>query len=582
MIREKIKSIINKEWKLSFFEKISGIVEKFSATEKVVFFFLAVILVTSGLTLLNKVNKEFQIEVPDYGGSITEGVIGSPRFVSPLLSSSDVDRDLTSLVYSGLLRADSRGELILDLAESYDISEDGLVYTVKLKDDVYFHDGVKVTVDDIIYTIERAQDPELKSPREANWMGVKAQKIDGRTISFILKQAYSPFIQNLTLGILPKHIWRTALANEFPFSQFNLNAIGSGPYMIDQISYTDSGIPNQFHLKSFKKYSLGRPFINKIIIRSYINEKDLISAWKNGDVDSFSGISPNELPVLSINPKQIVLAQLSRVFGVFFNQSSAQVLLNKEVREALEMATDKQSIVEDILGGYGSVLEGPVPEESGNNNSVKLSAEERLGKAREILTKKGWKQNDDGIFEKKDKKNTTTLSFSISTADVPELKEMAMILQKQWTDLGASVDVKIFDISDLNQNIIKPRKYDSILFGEIIGRDFDLYPFWHSSGRLSPGLNIALYTNLKADKLMENIRRTTNKESQKGYFDSLIKEIKNDVPAVFTYSPYFIYIVPEKIKNLNLGMLTNPSERFNDVHKWYIETNNVWKIFNRD
>ncbi|OHA93661.1 MAG: hypothetical protein A2W58_02350 [Candidatus Zambryskibacteria bacterium RIFCSPHIGHO2_02_38_10.5] len=145
--------------------------------------------------------------------------------------------------------------------------------------------------------------------------------------------------------------------------------------------------------------------------------------------------------------------------------------------------------------------------------------------------------------------------------------------------MGADVEVKIFEIGDLNQNIIRPRKYDALLFGEIVGRDLDLYPFWHSSQRVDPGLNIALYTNIKANKLLENIRKETDETLQKKYFDAFKKEIKNDVPAVFTYSPYFIYLIPKKIHNVTLGTLTTPSERFSNIFEWYIETNHVWKIF---
>jgi len=117
------------------------------------------------------------------------------------------------------------------------------------------------------------------------------------------------------------------------------------------------------------------------------------------------------------------------------------------------------------------------------------------------------------------------------------------------------------------------------LFGEIVGRDLDLYPFWHSSQRNTPGLNIALYTNIKVDKLLDSIRKTTDPEQQKSYLDDFNEEIQNDIPAVFTYSPYFVYIVPKKVHDVKLGTLTNPSERFSDIASWYIETNNVWKIF---
>jgi len=537
------------------------------------------IFVISGISLLYQVNKAFMVEVPDYGGTLTEGVVGSPRFINPLLATSDTDKDLTSLIYSGLLKVNSSGKLILDLAESYTISSDSLTYDFILKNDIFFQDGTKVTADDVVFTVERAQDPNLLSPRKANWDGVTVKKIAGNEISFTLKQSYSPFIQNTTLGILPKHIWSKATIEEFPFSQFNTKPVGSGEYRIDSITYTGSGLPSEYHLKAFNKYSLGQPYITSLIIKSYQNENDIINAYKNGDIESLHSISPKQLPNLEVRSDEVILSPLPRIFGVFFNQNVAPVLVYKEVRQALTAATDKQSLIDSVIGGFGQAIDGPVPKESiADKNSI-VPDPNRAEEAKAILVKAGWKQNSSGIFQKKDKKSTVTLAFSISTGDAPELKEAATLLQRQWKAIGADVTVKIFEVGDLNQNIIRPRKYDSLLFGEIVGKDLDLYPFWHSSQRNSPGLNIALYTNIKADKLLENIRKTTDQAEQKLYLDSFNKEIKSDIPAVFTYSPYFIYIVPNKVHNVNIGTPTTSSERFSDIGQWYIETNNVWKIF---
>ena len=434
-----------------------------------------------------------------------------------------------------------------------------------------------VTADDVIFTVEKAQDSELKSPREANWTGVKMHKIDNTTVSFTLNQAYSAFIQNTTLGILPKDIWSKASIEEFPFSQFNTKPVGTGPYKIDYITYTGSGLPSEYHLISFNKYALGQPYITKVVIKSYQNEKDLTQAYKDGDIESMHSVSPKELPELKTKNSEVILSPLPRIFGVFFNQNVAPVFVNKEVRQALNVAADKQEIIDGVLGGYGQPIDSPVP--LSTIADATTTNTDRIESARNILTKAGWKQNANGIFEKKDKTTTTTLSFSITTGNVPELKETAYLLQKQWQALGAQVEVKVFEIGDLNQNIIKPRKYDSLLFGEVVGRDMDLYPFWHSSQRNSPGLNIALYTNLKADKLLENIRSSSDPEDREGYFSSLKKEISADSPAVFTYSPYFIYLVPKKVQSVRIGNVTTGGERFADIGKWYIETNNVWKIF---
>ena len=180
--------LIKKSWRIPHSERIMRVINSFSLTEKVIFFLFVILFVGSGISLLYQVNKSFMVEVPDYGGTLTEGVVGSPRFINPLLATSDTDRDLSSLIYSGLLKIDSSGELTPDLAESYTISEDSLTYTFILKDKIYFHDGTKVTSDDIVFTIERAQDEVLKSPRKTNWDGVTISRISDKEISHEVKK----------------------------------------------------------------------------------------------------------------------------------------------------------------------------------------------------------------------------------------------------------------------------------------------------------------------------------------------------------------------------------------------------------
>ena len=361
MNKEKIKALSKKEWHIPYSAKINRVVKAFSLTEKTMFFFFALVFVVSGLSLLYQVNKLFLTTVPDYGGSLTEGIIGSPRFINPLLATSDIDKDLSALIYSGLLKQDASGSLVPDLAKSYTISDDGLTYTFTLKDNIYFQDGTKLTADDVVFTIQEAQDPNLKSPRETNWSGVTVTKIDDKTISFTLKQPYSPFIQNMTLGILPKHIWTEASAEEFPFSQFHIKPIGTGPYKIDSIVYTGSGLPSEYHLSSFNKYILGQAYITDLIIKSYQTDNDIINAYKSGDIDSVQSISPKELPNLKVQSDDVLLSPLPRVFGVFFNQNVAPVFVYKEVRQALDTATDRQEIVDNILCGYGQAIDSPVP-----------------------------------------------------------------------------------------------------------------------------------------------------------------------------------------------------------------------------
>ncbi|NDE68084.1 hypothetical protein EB052_00590, partial [bacterium] len=171
-----------------------------------------------------------------------------------------------------------------------------------------------------------------------------------------------------------------------------------------------------------------------------------------------------------------------------------------------------------------------------------------------------------------------SLQFSIATADAPELKQTAEFVRQEWRSIGVDVTVKVFESGDLTQDIIRQRKYDALLFGEVIGKDLDLYAFWHSSQRIAPGLNLSMYVNAKTDKLLEDARKTSDESirlSKYAEFESLVKA---DIPAIFLYSPNFIYIVPERLRGLSLNQVTTAWDRWNDVNEWYITTDSVWKF----
>ncbi|TAL49178.1 hypothetical protein EPN83_01400 [Patescibacteria group bacterium] len=579
---EILQKLLYKKFRLPGERAIERAVQSFSPAERLAFWTLSSIFVLSGIGLVLKTNGNFLVEVPERGGHLTEGIIGSPRFVNPVLALSDADRDLSFLVYSGLLRPTPDGELIPDLAERYEISEDGKTYTFFLKPNARFHDGQLVSADDIKFTIEKIQDPAVKSPKRGNWDGVVVEKVSEREIRFTLKQPYAPFLENMTVGILPSHIWKNVAADEFPFSQYNIEPVGSGSYRVASSRRNSAGIPNEYRLRASDRYTLGEPYIRTLTFKFFANESEAVKAYKSGGVESVAGVSPSLVSELSRSGAPVAVGDLPRIFGIFFNQNQAHLFTNKEVRLALDLALDKDKIVRDVLSGYGSVLEGPIPAALTGGSVGKLSEKEHSKEeARALLEKNGWKKGVDGIYEKKTKKENFSLAFSLATGDAPELKLAAKSIQEQWNDLGANVTVLVYETGDLNQDVIRPRRYDALFFGEVVGRDIDLYPFWHSSQRNDPGLNIALYVNSKADKLLETARTLSDREKRLETYAALEKEIGNDRPVVFVYSPQFLYLIPRNIKGITLGTLVTGSERFSAINRWYIETSKVWKIFTR-
>jgi len=573
---------------LGLFEEL---LKKFSPLERLALYALVVVLGGSVLFLLAGLNDAVSTEIPATGGTIIEGETAPARFVNPVLALSQPDQDITELVYSGLMRAQPDGTYIPDLAENYTVSPDGTTYTFTIRKNATFQDGTSLTSADILYTVSLAQNPDIKSPRRADWEGVQVSSPDPRTVVFTLPHAYAPFIENTTLGILPKHLWEKVDAASFAFSPLNTHPVGSGPYQVSKVQVDQTGAPTRYDLVPFSNFALGEAHIAHISFIFFAQDDDLNKAYASGEINAIAGPLPSDLASLLKKGGALASQALPRVFGVFLNQSKNPVLADASVRAALDAAMDKEGVVQSVLGGYGVAIDGPVPPgilgdsppaTPKEDPSVVLNASSTpqsfADAAKNILAKGGWKFDDAaGTWSK----NKTTLSIKLATADEPELDATAQAVAAAWRAAGVDVSVQIYPLSDFNNTVLRPRNYDAILFGEVVGRNADLFAFWHSSQRNDPGLNLALYTNAKADTLLSEARAETDKRKRDDLYAQFAALVEKDQPAVFLYAPEFLYIVPRELKGVEIGALTTPSERFLNAYEWYTDTEKVWSFFAR-
>jgi peptide/nickel transport system substrate-binding protein len=272
----------------------SRAISALSPKEQKFFWIISTFCAIASIILLLQVADHFMSEVPRYGGSFTEGTIGFPRHINPVIARTDTDKDLSALIYSGLVRKTSEGTFIPDLAESITKSEDGKTYTVKLRENIHFHDGAPVTSNDVAFTINAMVDSarEIKGTRRASWEGVTVETPDPSTVVFTLPSPYAPFIEQLSMGILPAHLWSSLPREQFDLSNLNLRPIGTGPYMIKNVTLRGDGIPVEYTLRAFDDFSLGRPYIKDIVIRFYGNRDELLSAYNTGDILAMSDVDP--------------------------------------------------------------------------------------------------------------------------------------------------------------------------------------------------------------------------------------------------------------------------------------------------
>lgn len=649
---KKIKWPSRKQW-LQIFNVLTK-------KEKTIFLACLVLFVTSAATLIFGWYFHNTIIGPTAGGHYTEGVVGSPRFINPVYAqSSDIDRDLVEIIFSSL---------VPDLAEKVEVKDDGKTYEISLKKNILWHDGQKLTADDVIFTVKTIQNPDYKSPLRANYLGVDLEKIDDYTVRFKLKNAYSAFTERLDLKIIPSHIWQNISPQNFLLTSYNLKPVGSGPYLIKDLEQNNQNAIVSLDLVKFSKYfdaNLRKPYLKEISFRFFGSEDELVAAAEKGEIDGFSLSSPENFDLFKDSDFNELSLSLPRYFTVFFNDDKSRFLQDKNIRQALNYATDKKALLDSVLLGRGAVVDSPIlPEVYGYDAPTQVYSFNQA-KAEELITKAGWTKQENqwikinketitefksnlqlgsrgtevsalqtclakdpeiypqgdvsGYFGQQTKtavikfqekyaadiltpagltsgtgalgkatrtklneicfqnQSGTTLKFTLITVEDPILQQVAQNLKIQWAQVGINLEITTYPSSQLTQEIIKPRNYEMLLFGEVLETVPDPYPFWHSSQVKDPGLNLAKYENSNADKLLETARISLDETVRAQKYEQFQNILIADASGVFLYRPDYVYLVKKQIKTQVAELLSNPSERFADIENWYIKEKRIWK-----
>ncbi len=547
-------------------------------TQKNIFITSLVIMVIAGGSLIIKARDTVLLERPIQGGEWVEGVVGNPRFINPVLALSNVDKDLTALVHAGLLHRLPDGSYTGDLADSYEVDSSGLIYTFTIKEDAEFHDGTNVTAEDVIYTIDRIKDPLEKSPRSIEWQGVTATATDEKTVVLTLKQPFSDFLDIATVGIIPKHIYGKYGSDTFAQAKENIDAVGAGPYKIKKVT-TKNNLPKSIKLERAKN-SNDNGYIKKIVFNFYENESAAVDALSSGDIDHLGSVTAKNAKDFEDRGYTVTLASFPRLYGIFFNTKKPGILQQPHTTEVIASSINKQVIIETVLGGFGNAIDAPLP----TTLSEQLHYSYEPIDIKKTMEKSGWEQGEDGIWEKtistikpggkKAESNTEQFTFTITTSDTPELRNGAEQIASLLKENGILATVASFDSTTLEEKI-RTRDYEALYYGIQVSRESQVYAFWHSSQREHPGLNISGYTNSRVDSVLEELQKETDSDTRLVLWKKFMDSFYTDVPAVFVYSPAYVYVHREKPLFTMTSSIHTTSDRFINIKHWYMETERV-------
>lgn len=581
-LEKKLVLLVKQSRKLPTVAQFINLPHILKKTERIALYIAAIVFIVSAGLLGRNIFHDYRTVMPRSGGSYTEAIIGQPKLINPLWAQANTaDRDLTQLIYDGLFRYAPDLTLKNDLAESVAISEDKKTYTITLRDGLTWHDGQPLTTTDVAFTIHAAQNPSYRSPWKSDFANVKVEAIDPRTLTITLEAPYAPFLHALTIGILPEHLWGNIPPETAPLAELNLKPVGSGPYQFEKLRKTKSGTIHSYTLKKNKSYHGQVPYISTLNFRFFQDYRSAVSALAQGNVQGVAFI-PYELQEELKRRQDITYHDLplSQVTALFFNQKENKILTEKLVREALAHSLDKTAIISDAFRGHGIPLDAPaLPGSLGYTTEVRTYPFDSAHAAG-LLEENGWKLEDGKttrVFvpaNKQDKRfsKDTELKLSLVTVQVPEYVRAAELIRDAWSALGVSVELSVVDSSTLDRDILPERKFDVLLYGEILGSNPDPYPFWHSSQINSPGVNLAQYANRRVDGLLEEARTLHDETERAKRYEEFQKTVANELPAIFLLAPSYIYAVDDEVRGINIAHLGNPGDRFAGINEWFVKT----------
>ena len=530
------------------------------------------LIVAAGLQLYWD-QQSYQTTAGAVGGTYAEAVTGPIDTMNPLFANTPAAEAVSQLVFSKLLSYDKTGNLNYDLARKVTISKDRKVYTVDLNSGVRWHDGEKLTADDVIFTVELLKDGATRTLIRG-WDNIKVEKKSDHTVVFSLNAPYAPFESALTFPIVPKHILGEVAHDAVREHSFSNEPIGSGPFKFRLLQDTDIAGKRIVHLVANEAYYRGVPKLARFQVLVVPDEANMLTALRLNEVNGASGVSRNVLNQVPEKRYEIQTQSIqSGVYALLNNDSD--ILSDKAVRRALQRATNAEEIRKKV-GGDVPALDLPYTKLQTAGQVPKAPSYD-LTAAGTILDKAGWKL--DGKIRKKKGKE---LRLSVVTTKSADYERALETLIGQWRQLGVVVDEKVIDAADPTQNfvqsVLQPRAYDVLLYQLTMGRDPDVFAYWHSSQAVARGLNLANYSSQIGDDILSSARSSETEALRNAKHVAFAKQWLEDAPAIGLYQSVTHSVVSHSVKGMSRDVeLVSPDQRYNEARYWTVGDRTVYK-----
>jgi peptide/nickel transport system substrate-binding protein len=497
---------------------------------------------------------------PAYGDIMVEGSIGDASNLLPVLSSDNTSHQIASMIFNGLVKYDKDLNIVGDLAESWKVSNEGLMITFHLKKGVKWHDGYPFTAEDVLFTYQVTIDPRTPTPYAGDFLKVKTVEVlDSHTLRVTYDKPFAPALMSWSNAILPKHLLQGKDITTSPLAR---HPVGTGPYMFKEWK------PGQkIVLVSNPDYFEGRPYIDGYVMRIIPDMATMFLELRANGIDRM-GLTP--LQYMRQTENNLFRRNFNKYRYLSFSYTylgynlKNPMFADKRVRQAIACGINRDEMIEGILLGLGKPATGPFkPGTWVYNPNVKTYPYDPA-KAKELLAQAGWRDTDgDGILDK----NGQPFVFEIITNQGNEVRsKCAEIIQRRLGELGIKVKIRVLEWAAFVNDFINKRRFDATILGWTIPLDPDIYDVWHSSKTGPQELNFVSYKNAEVDDLIEKGRGTFDQGKRKKYYDRIQEILAEEQPYTFLYVPDALPIIHARVRGVEPAPL---GIGYNFI-KWYV------------
>ena len=533
--------------------------------------FVSLLIAVSGFQLLGY-QRSYSQYAPVSGGTFAEGVVGPLETMNPLFARTSAEQSASRLLFSSLLTYDTTTHLRGELADSWRVENDGKRYVVDLKKDLVWHDGKKISADDVIYTVNMIKNPLVRSPLYASWSQIKVTKLSQTSVAFDLVRAYAAFPHALTFGILPKHILGSTPPERLRESDFNRQPIGSGPFVFSRLQIID---PDEgrliVYLDRNDDYSRGVPKLDRFQLHVFKDSAAIKQAFVRQEINAGSDLNSAELKEITTERQDAVVYKTLISDGMYtFLKNDSPKFSDPAVRKAFVMGTDRAAIIKK-LNGFATKLEGPLTPHQLVSSLQKRQPAFNNEQAVALLDQAGWK-----LQGQKRVKDGTSLSIDLVSVQSGDYPVIVNELKQQWERLGAEVNVRLVDPNDIQQTVIVPRSYDALVYELELGADADIFAYWHLSQADPRGLNLSNYKSTIASEALSSAQLRLENSARVPKYEIFTDTWVADSPAIALYQPQLHYATSADTLALrSASTLANRSDRYRSVELWSV--NKDWR-----